>query len=250
MRTVVAAFGMLVALYASAFAADINVFAASSLTDALTEIGEAYRAQSGDRLSFNFAASSTLARQIEEGAPADIFFSAAEAQMDRLAKNGRVLAETRRTLLSNVLVVIAPSDSPLKINSPDELVAAVSRIALADPRIVPAGVYARAYLTHLNLWKAIAPRIIPVENVRAAVAAVISGNVDAGFAYATDVRRSEKVKIIFAIPANEAPRISYPAAVVQGTRHREAAGRFLDFLQSETATKIFESHGFIVPSRK
>lgn len=229
--------------------ADISVFAASSLTDALTEIAVAARYHSpeyADRLSFNFTASSTLARQIEEGAPGDIFFSADDRQMNRLEKNGHVVPETRRNLLSNSLVVIAPADSALNIKSAADL-AGLKRIAVADPNIVPVGVYARAYLTRLKLWESIAPRIIPVENARAALAAVESGNVDAGFAYATDARVSKKVKIIFAIPADEAPAISYPVAVLKGTADRDGAEKFLAFLQSETATKIFERHGFIVP---
>ena len=242
----------LASICASAPAAEINVFAASSLTDALTQIAIAARyhgAEYADHLTFNFAASSTLARQIEEGAPADIFFSADDQQMDRLQKSGHVATETRRTLLSNSLVVIAPADSPLNIKSPVDL-KAVARIALADPNIVPVGVYTRAYLSRLDLWDAIAPKVIPVENVRAALAAVESGNVDAGFGYATDARGSKKVKVVFAVPADEEPRISYPAAVVKGTRNRETAEKFLEFLQSDTATKIFEAHGFIVPHRK
>ena len=237
---------------AGASAADLNVFAASSLTDALTQVMAAnlYRGADAEKVSFNFAASSTLARQIEEGAPADIFISADEPQMDRLVKKGHIIAETRRALLSNSLVVIAPADSALKIESPGELAAAVSRIAVADPNIVPVGVYTRAYLARLNLWEAVAPKVIPVENVRAALAAVESGNVDAGFAYATDARISKKVKIIFSVPANEEPRISYPAAVVKETRNRERAEKFLAYLQSESATKIFEEHGFIVSREK
>ncbi len=232
-------------IYATAPAAEINVYAASSLTDVLKQIGAEYEKQSGDRVSFNFAAANTLARQIEEGAPADIFFSADEPQMDRLVKSATVIAETRRTLLSNALVVIAPADSQLKIASPAEL-ATVSRVAIADPNIVPVGVYARAYLTRQTLWDSIVPKVIPVENVRAAVAAVESGNVDAGFAYATDARISQKVKVIFAVPAEEEPRISYPAAVVKATKDRAAAEKFLNHLQSDAATKVFESHGFIV----
>ena len=170
--------------------------------------------------------------------------------MDRLVKNGDILAETRRALLSNTLVVIAPADSQLKISSPAELAPAISRIAIADPNIVPVGVYARAYLTRLNLWQSIVPKVIPVENVRAAVAAVESGNVDAGFAYATDARISSKVKVIFAVPGDEELRISYPAAIVKGTRNRPVAEKFLAHLQSEPAVKTFESHGFIVRREK
>ena len=236
-------------LATSAVSAEINVYAASSLTDVLKQIGADYERQSGDRVSFNFAATSTLARQIEEGAPADIFVSADEPQIDRLVQNANVIAETRRTLLSNTLVVIAPADSQLTIDSPAQL-ATVSRVAIADPNIVPVGVYARAYLTRANLWDSIAPKVIPVENVRAAVAAVESGNVDAGFAYATDARISKHVKVIFAVPAEEEPRISYPAAMINGSKNRTAAEKFLNHLQSDAATKVFESHGFIVPREK
>ena len=242
-----AAIALALALCTSTRAAEISVFAASSLTDVLKQIAETYHGQSRDRVSFNFAASNTLARQIEEGAPADVFFSADQLQIERLMENGHLIRETLRPLLSNSLVVIAPADSGLKINTPAELAALVSRVALADPKIVPVGIYARTYLTRLGVWDALAPKVIPVENVRAALAAVESGNVDAGFVYATDARVSQKVKIIFAVPADEEPRISYPAAVVTGTRNRETAEKFLEFLQSETATKIFESHGFIVP---
>ena len=236
-------------LATSAGSAEINVYAASSLTDVLKQIGADYEKQSGERVSFNFAASNTLARQIEEGAPADIFFSADEAQMERLVKNANVVAETRRTLLSNTLVVIAPADSQRKIGSPAEL-ATVPRIAIADPNIVPVGVYARAYLTRLNLWDSVVPKVIPVENVRAAVAVVESGNVDAGFAYATDARISKNVKVIFAVPADEEPRISYPAAIVKAAKNRAAAEKFLIHLQSDAPLKVFETHGFIVPREK
>ena len=250
MRQFLAGMGTLLACSASALAAEVNVFAASSLTDALKQIGGEYEKQSGERVAFNFAASNTLARQIEEGAPADVFFSADEAQVDRLEKSGNILVDTRRTLLSNTLVVITRLDSSLKITSPAELAPAVARIAIADPNIVPAGVYSRAYLTRLKLWDAIAPKVVPVENVRAAVAAVESGNVDAGFAYTTDARLAKEVKVIFAVPASEEPRISCPAAIVKATADRAAAEAFLAYLESAAATAVFESHGFIVPTRK
>lgn len=232
-------------------AAEVHVFAAASLTDALKEIAAAYETQSGDRVRFNFGASSQLARQIEEGAPADIFFSADEVKMDMLEKNGRIDSETRTSRLSNTLVIVvaanADRDGPPAIRSAKDLTdARIQRIALADPRAVPAGIYAREYLEKLNLWQAVAPRVVPTENVRAALAAVEAGNVEAGIVYKTDAAISKKVRVAHEIPRNEGPEIRYPTAVVRASRHPEAARRFLENFGSPGATKVFEKHGFIV----
>lgn len=164
-----------------AYSTEITVFAAASLTDGLKQTAAAYEKKSGNKIIFNFGASSTLARQIEAGAPADIFFSADEAQMDTLARRGLIDPTTRRDRLGNSLVVVVPRDSVLQIRSADDLTnVVVKRIALADPQAVPAGVYAKAWLGKLHLWPAVEPKVIPTENVRAALAAVASGNVDAG----------------------------------------------------------------------
>jgi molybdate transport system substrate-binding protein len=227
-------------------AAEIRVFAASSLTDALKEIGATYQAQSGTRISFNFAASSTLARQIEEGAPADVFVSADERQMDRLQNGNHVVAESRRNVLSNTLVLIAPVDSHLAIASPADLPTQVRRLALADPKLVPAGIYARAYLERAGVWEQIAPRVIPVENVRAVLAAVESGNVDAGFVYKTDAPMARKSKVVLDVPADDAPQIRYAAALVRFSKQHPEAAKFLDFLGSDEARAVFEKFGFVV----
>jgi len=226
-------------------AADVTVFAAASLTDSLKAIAANYEKASGDKIVFNFGASSTLARQIEAGAPVDIFFSADEAQMNELAARSLIDSTTRKDRLGNSLVVVVPKDSPWRIKSPADLAnAAVKRIALADPRAVPAGVYARMWLARLQLWTAVEPKVIGTENVRAALAAAASGNVDAAIVYKTDAAISKKVKIAFEVPAADGPDIRYPMALVKGAPRPEAAKKFLDYLSSAAAGQVFTQYGF------
>ena len=229
-------------------AATVLVFAAASLTESLQEIAAAYEKQSGDKIVFNFAASGTLARQIEEGAPADIFFSADEAKADALEKKGLLVKETRKSLLGNSLVIVTPPDSAA-IQSPSDLTnAAVKRVALGDTKIVPAGTYAKAYLEKSGLWAGLEPKVVPCENVRAVLAAVESGNVDAGVVYKTDAAISKKVKVAFEVPAADGPKISYPAALVANAPHPDAAKKFLGCLTGSEADAVFARHGFIVLS--
>src|SRR5262245_28542253 len=230
----------------NANSAEINVYAAASLTDAMKEIAANYEKQSGDKITFNFAASSLLTRQITEGAPADIFFSADEAKMDDLQRAGLIVTETRRDLLSNSLVIVVPTESKLTIVLPEELITKAQKIAIADPRAVPAGIYTKEYLSGLGLWNKLESKIVPTENVRAALAAVESGNVDAGFVYMTDANISKKVKIAFSVPIEKGPAIRYPIALVKETKNRVAAANFLHYLQSDDARKLFERYGFIV----
>lgn len=228
-------------------AAELRVSAAASLTDALEELAPAYERASGDRLVCNFAASSVLARQIKEGAPADLFFSADEPQMDALAQAGLLLDGTRRSLLGNTLVVVVPADSEQIPRTPADLRAdAIKRIALGEPATVPAGVYAKAHLTKLGLWEALQPKLVSTENVRAALAAVTSGNADAAWVYKTDAALAKSARIAFEIPASEGPRIVYPLAVVQASRQPEAARRLANFLASPVAAAIFRKYGFTV----
>ena len=228
-------------------AADLQVFAAASLTDALREISAAYEKTSGDKPVLNLGASSTLARQIQEGAPADLFLSADEAKMDALEKRKLLLPGTRRSVLSNTLVVVVPADSNLKISGPADLAASSIRaIALAEPQSVPAGIYAKEYLTRKGLWNKVIDRAVPTENVRATLAAVESGNVDAGIVYKTDAGISKKVRIAYEVPKAEAPDISYPFAVLAESEHREAARRFLDYLVSPPSLAVFRKYGFLV----
>jgi len=228
-------------------AAEITVSAAASLTDALKEIGANYEKQDSDKVAFNFGASSMLERQIEEGAPADIFFSADEAKMDALAAKDLIVRETRKSLLSNTLVVVTSADSNLKITSPVDLTnITVRRIALADPKAVPAGVYSKGFLEKEKLWSQIEPKVVPVDNVRAALAAVESGNIEVGMVFKTDAAISKKVKIAYEVPANKGPKISYPVAITKHAKQVESAKKFVEYLASDDAAKIFTRYGFIV----
>ncbi len=184
-------------------AGEVMVFAAASLSDSLREIAADYRKATGETVRFNFAASNILAQQIRAGAPADVFFSADEAKMDALADAGLIAMETRRNLLGNSLVVITP-EKGLSITTPEELTQpGVEYFSLGDPRAVPAGLYAKAWLEKRGLWAALQGRIVPAENVRAAMAVVESGNAGAGIVYKTDAALSKKVRIAFEIPAAE-----------------------------------------------
>ncbi len=228
-------------------AAEITIFAAASLTESLKEIAARYEKQSGDKITFNLGASSMLARQIEEGAPADIFFSADEAKMDGLEKKGLILPETRKSRLSNLLVIVVAAEGGAAIGNAKDLNSdKVKRLALAEPKTVPAGIYAKEYLQKQDLWSAVEAKVIPTENVRAALAAVESGNVDAGIVYKTDAAISKKVKVAYEVPAQDCPAISYPMAVVKETKHPEAAKKFLNYLNSGEVAKVFEKFGFII----
>jgi molybdate transport system substrate-binding protein len=247
LKTAIAFFALSLFAAATLRASDITVFAAASLTDALKEIGTDYEKQSADKIAFNFGASSLLARQIEEGAPADIFFSADEAKMDGLAAKDLVLKETRKSRLSNSLVIVTSADSDLHIKSPADLAdKKVRRIALADPKAVPAGVYSKAFLEKEKLWPTVESKVVPVDNVRAALAAVESGNIEVGMVFKTDAALSKKVKVAYEVPADSGPKISYPMAVLKNGKQVESANKFMEYLNSDAAAKIFEKYGFIV----
>jgi molybdate transport system substrate-binding protein len=216
----------------SAFAAEVRVFAAVSLTESLQEIATAYERQSPDDIVFHFGASSLLARQIEQGAPADLFLSADEARVDALARKG--LVATRVSVLSNTLVVVGV---PL---------AQARSVALAEPSSVPAGIYARTWLQKIGLWERIAPKVVPTENVRGALAAVESGNVDAAIVYKTDARMAKRSRVVFEVPRAQGPPISYPFALLRDAGERDAAMRFLRYLRSKHALRVFAKHGFLI----
>jgi len=227
-------------------AAELQVFAAASLTDALKEIGGAYEKATGTKLMFNFAASSILARQIEEGAPADLFFSADEEKMNSLQEKGLILKETRKSLLSNTLVIVVPYDSTVAMDSPHVLAKSNWKIAMAEPQTVPAGIYAKEYLKKIGIWNQVIDRVIPTENVRAALAAVESGNVDVGIIYKTDANISKRVKIAYEIPAQDGPKIGYPLAVVSESRQSDAARKLVDYLSSPESIAVFRKYGFLI----
>jgi molybdate transport system substrate-binding protein len=226
---------------------EILVAAAASLTDALKDIGNSYQANSKYKVNFTFASSSTLARQIQEGAPADIFFSADLAQMDRIEKSGRLEPGTLKNFLSNQLVIIVPVDTRLAILSPADLLKAdIKSVALAEPTSVPVGVYSSAYLRSLGLWDRIKRKIVPVLDARATLASVESGNVDAGFVYKTDAAISKKVRVAYEVPIDKGPRITYPVAVLKDSKMKTAARDFMHYLMSLAGRKVFTKYGFKV----
>jgi molybdate transport system substrate-binding protein len=236
-------------------AAEVSLFAAISLSDALKEIQPIYEKASGDELSFNFAGSNDLARQIDAGAPADLFFSADEAKMDFLASKNRLLAGSRRSLLGNTLVIVIPKSASFAISDPKQLDdgSIVKKLALANPDAVPAGIYAKQFLTKLGIWDHLKGDIIPTENVRACLAAVESANADAGIVYETDAMTSHEIKVAYEVPAAEGPHISYPLAVITSSiaPEKEAeridhAKKFAAYLESPDAAKVFVKFGFTI----
>ncbi len=225
----------------------VLVFAAASLQPALTAIAAAWQAETGKRAAMSFAASSALARQIEQGAPADLFLSADIDWMDWAQARNLVRSGTRRNLLGNTLVLIAAPDNAdgLAIAPGFPLARAIgaSRLATGDPQSVPVGRYARQALVSLGVWDEVAPRIAGVENVRAALALVARGEARYGIVYASDARSEPRVKVAGVFPASSHPPIIYPAALTAASDHPDAAA-FLAYLTSPAATRIFEAEGF------
>jgi molybdate transport system substrate-binding protein len=239
--------GIVASIRGSALADEILVSAAASLTDVLKEINNSYQAKSKHIVKFNFGPSNGLARQIKEGAPADIFFSADLPQMDALDKNGRLEPGTRKNLLSNQLVIIVPADSKLAISAPKDLLKSdIKKIALAEPTSVPVGVYSSKYLADEGLWEQVKAKVVPVQDVRATLASVESANVEAGFVYRTDAAVSKKVKVVFEVPVDKGPKIIYPVAIVKESKRKDAARDFMNYLQTTASRKAFKKYGFVV----
>ena len=226
----------------------MSVFAAASLTDVLTEIGRTYEKTCGDRIVFNFAGSGILARQIEEGAPADLFVSADDERMNRLEAKGLIDKTTRTSFLSNTLVIVLPREGARRFRGPLDL-AYFERVAIADPRTVPAGSYAVRYLERIGLLGPVAPRTIPTENVRAALATVAAGNADAAFVFKTDAQSSKDVRVAYECAPSDVPAIAYPFAVTKEAAQPRAAKKFLAHLQTKAALDVFRKHGFLVTLR-
>jgi molybdate transport system substrate-binding protein len=227
---------------------DLLVSAAASLKDVLGEVNDLYHKQHPDvSISLNLGGSGTLETQIEQGAPADVFISAAPEEMDELASKGLLRANSRIALLTNRLVLIVPKGNS-GINSihsfQDLLRADVRTVALGDPRSVPAGMYAQQTLTALGIYDAVKHKAVYASDVRQVLAYVETGSADAGIVYATDAESSGRVRIVAEAPPGAAPHIVYPAAALKSSAHPSDAEIYLRFLQSDAVRAIFLRYGF------
>ena len=234
---------------ASAQGQKLIIFAAASLKEALDEVSAAYQHENSQETATSYAASSTLAKQIEAAAPADVFISADLDWMDYLATRNLIKPETRANLLGNRLFLIAPVNSPLNLaigpNFPLAQALGNGRLAIADPNGVPAGRYGKTALESLGAWSTIADRLAPAENVRAALALVARGETPLGIVYQTDAASDNAVKIVGIFPQDTHPPIIYPIAVVASSPNPAALG-YLAYLKSRAARPTFEKHGFTV----
>ena len=244
-RLVLGILALLLPLPAAAQGQAVTVFAAASLTDSLKQVADAYKARMGASIILSFGASSTLARQIEQGAAADIFFSADTDWMDYLEKAGAIAPGTRKNLLGNRLVLVAASDAkPTPRIAPGfDLAGALGngKLAMADPASVPAGKYGKAALTALGAWNSVADKVVQAENVRVALEYVVRGEAPYGIVYATDAKIAP-VRIVGRFPENSHSPIIYPVALTKSAS--PAARAFLTFLEGPEARAIFEKAGF------
>lgn len=224
----------------------LTVSAAISLKDALDAIEQAYASRaSGASLSMNYGASGTLQLQIEQGAPVDVYISAAPKQMDALESKGLLLEGTRKDLLRNGIVLIVPRGSTLGISTFQDLLKPdVKKVALGEPVTVPAGKYAQEVLTHLGIYSQVNAKAVLAKDVRQVLTYVETGDVDAGIVYTTDALSSNKVKIVAEAPADSHSPVIYPVAVIKATKSAAAAKAFEDFLSGPQARAIFQKYGF------
>jgi molybdate transport system substrate-binding protein len=225
---------------------DLTVSAAISLQDALDEAKQLYTKDHPNiSIATNYGASGTLELQIEQGAPVDLFLSAAPKQMDALEMKGLLLVDTRKDLLQNEVVLIVPKDSKLGLASFQDLTRAdVKRVALGEPVSVPAGQYAKEVLTSLGIYDAVNAKAILAKDVRQVLTYVETGNVDAGVVYTTDAMSSAKVTVVATAPPKSHSLVIYPAAVVKASKHPAEAKAFLDFLAGPRGEAVFQKYGF------
>lgn len=222
----------------------LTVSAAASLKEAAEELRAIYIKQhSGVSIAYNFAASGTLQRQIEEGAPVDLFISAGKSQMDSLAEKGLIVSESRKDLLKNDLVLIAKEDADIQ-GFEGLRGSQVKKISIGTPESVPAGKYAREALTSMGLWDDVQPRLVLSKDVRQVLTYVETGNVDTGLVYRSDAMLGREIKVVASAPAQSHPPIVYPLAIIKNTGHLEEAEAFAAFLSSDEAARVFEKYGF------
>lgn len=228
---------------------ELTVYAATSTREVLQVLEPAYERDHQIDLVFNFGSSGDLSKQIVAAAKADVFLSADEKEMDQVEEARLVASGTRRALLSNQLAVIEPTGAPsifMSLFEPTQLAdPRIKRLSLGHVETVPAGRYAKAWLEKTGTWKDVSERVLPGVDVRAALAAVESAGAQAGIVYRTDVARSKKARIVFVVPMDQGPKISYPVAVIAGRPTDKEARAFVEFLASPAARAAFEEAGFV-----
>ncbi|MGF1688179.1 molybdate ABC transporter substrate-binding protein [Photobacterium japonica] len=226
----------------------VTVFAASSLTNAMNDVAQAYQTKTGQKPILSYASSAALARQIAQGAPADIYLSANEKWMDYLAQQGVIESDSRKTLLENALVLVAPTSYPvdhITLSASWDIKNALqgTRLAAGDPQHVPAGIYTKEAFTSLGLWPQASPLLARANNVRGALLLVERQEALLGVVYKTDAMISKKVKVVSEIPDSSHSPIAYPVAMVKGKANASVQG-FYDYLLSDEAATIFAQYGF------
>jgi molybdate transport system substrate-binding protein len=228
----------------SAHASTLTIFGAASLTDALPAVVEAWKKTNpGVDVKLNFDGTSRLVSQIEQGMPADLFFSADMEWMDKLARNGKVVPGTRKDILTNEIVLIVPAGAPAPKSAKELASPTFKKIALAGEN-VPISKYAKAAFEHLQVWSAIEPRIVRGMNVRSILKWVHEKDVDAGVVYRTDAMTDKNVTVAFTFPMDSYPPVIYPGAVIKGSKSEALAKSFLEFCRSKDAMAIFKRMGF------
>ena len=226
----------------------VTVFAAASLADVLQPLGDRFSEEYGSEVRFSFGGSTTLAQQIVRGAPSDVFISAGKGPMDHVQSARLVASGSRSDLLGNALALVGPSGAAVPIAAPDDLLRDdVTRIAMADPALAPAGEYTQRALESLGLWESLQSRLVFGPDVRTALQYAVSGNVDVAVVYATDAATAEGVDILWRIPSESHPPIVYPAAALSDAVNKEGAAAFIGFLNSEDVQSTFRQHGFPRP---
>ena len=248
-RARLAALALAVVIPSGALGGAVSVFAAASMKTALEAVGGMFEEASGHSVTLSLAGSSALARQIQHGAPADVFVSANRSWMDHLEALGRIDPATRIEVAGNRLALVVPAGDAAAGATVGQALARLEsgdRVALALVAAVPAGIYARASLESLGLWRSVEPHVVQADNVRAALKLVAMGEADFGIVYATDARAEDAVRVVALAPRDSHPEIVYPAAAVAG-RGSAAARDFLNFLRSGAASRIFAAQGFSPP---
>lgn len=231
---------------ANAQSVELFVSAAASLTDVMKEIDSEYRKLNPNvKITFNFGSSGALQQAIENGGHTDLFFSAAQKQMDALEKSNNLAAGTRKNLLLNKVVLIVPSADGKAISDFKELAGdSIKKIALGEPKGVPVGQYSQEILTKLGLWEQIQSKFVFGSDVRQVLSWVSTGNVDCGMVYATDAAVTKDVKVVCAAPEGSHKPVIYPAAIIKDTKNLEASKAFLEFVSSEKGMALFKKYGF------